>query len=106
MPIEGEAKERLLTFDRQKKIITLLLNHWDPPNVIVNSKKLSNITQMPNEVGWITYVKKVKQIPKFSSKIIHESFNNGHLFYLETKNDICFDYDLIEDLLPLQRLGR
>jgi hypothetical protein len=102
IPIEGEAKDRLLSIDKQKEIFHLLIDEWHPQNIIVNSKSLSGITQMPNEIGWMTYIKELKKIPDFKSKIIRKHFNGGHLFYLETKNSFCYDYDLMEELLPLR----
>ncbi|HMK19255.1 MAG TPA: Imm52 family immunity protein [Chitinophagaceae bacterium] len=104
LPIAEESKERLLKLDKQKAVISLLIKIWQPDSVVLNSNKLKDETGLINKIGWVTYFKNLNQIPKFSENIIHETLNNGHLYYLKTKNDICYDYDLINELLSLKKL--
>jgi hypothetical protein len=104
LPIAEESKERLLKLDKQKAIISLLIKIWQPDSVVLNSNKLKDETGLINKIGWITYFKNLNQIPKFSENIIHQTLNSGHLYYLKTENDICYDYDLINELISLKKL--
>jgi len=103
MPFEGAASDRLLHFDKIKEIITILIQKWDPEVVVLNSTELSNKLNVMNEVGWVTYRKKVKGKVKLSNKVIHDdNFLSGHLFYLNGHN--VYDYSLMDELVPITKI--
>jgi hypothetical protein len=104
IPSEGPARNRLLHFDKVKEIITLLVQNWDPDVVVLNSRELSNKLDVMNEIGWVTYRKKLKGRIKLSDKIVHESdFLGGHLFYLKTDNSLIYHYSLISEYQSLKK---
>ena len=104
LPYEGAAQDRLLRLDKVKGIMKLIIQNWDPDTMILKSGKLSDTLDTVNEVGWVTYVKKFNGRSKLGNKIIHENnFCGGHLFYLNTSNDLAYNYSLINELLPLKK---
>ena len=104
IPTEGTAKNRLLQFDKVKEIINLLIQKWNPDIIVLNSRELSNALDTTNEVGWVTYTKKLKGRVKLNDKVVHEEdFSGGHLFYLKTENDLAYDYSLMSHLLQLKK---
>jgi len=103
IPSEGVARDRLLNIEKIKKIIALLIQNWDPDMVVLNSRELSNKLDIMNEVGWVTYRKRLTGKPKLNDKVIHDSsFCGGHLFYLNSQN--VYDYDLIDNLVPITKV--
>ncbi|HEV7621009.1 MAG TPA: Imm52 family immunity protein [Flavisolibacter sp.] len=99
MPSDGRQKERLLSLVKQKELFDLLIKSWNPDNIILSSNRLKNEIGT-DEVGWITYYKLIRRIPKISDKIMYEKYSGGHLFYLANKNS--YDYHLVKELLPLK----
>jgi hypothetical protein len=82
IPTEGIARERLLQLDKVKEIIGLLIQNWNPDVVILNSRELSNALDTTNEVGWVTYTKKLKGRIKLSDKVVHEDSLWGGTFFI------------------------
>jgi len=104
IPSEGSARDRLLQLDKVKKILGLLIKIWNPDIVVLNSKELSTLLDTTNEIGWVTYVNRIKGIPKVSSKIVHEAnYYGGDLFYLKTNNGLIYDYSLMNEYLSLRK---
>ncbi|MEO7044423.1 MAG: Imm52 family immunity protein [Ferruginibacter sp.] len=99
IPTEGVQKERLLTFIKQKELVNLLIKSWQPDNVILSSSMLKSEIGT-DEVGWITYYKSIRRIPKIINKVIYEKYDGGHLFYLANKN--FYDHSLVNELLLLK----
>lgn len=99
MPTEGEQKERLLGLIKQKELVNLLIKSWEPDKIILSSNRLKNEIGT-DEVGWITYNKSLKRVPKISNKVIYEKHDRGHLFYLA--NGVSYDYSLAKELLPIK----
>ncbi|RFS18680.1 hypothetical protein DVR12_26915 [Chitinophaga silvatica] len=61
----------------------------------------SNIGGDVDGIGWVTYSRCIKRMPKFSPNLVHETKNNGHLFYLA--NWHSYDYSLINELRSLKK---
>jgi len=101
IPAEGEQKERLLKLIKQKELVNLLIKSWEPDNIVLSSSKLKSEIGT-DEVGWVTYYKSLRRIPKISDKVIYEKSNSGHLFYLA--NEASYDYSLAKKLLPLKEI--
>ena len=88
-----------------KAIMRLIIQNWDPDTMVLNSRKLSDALGTVNQVGWVTYLKKINRSSKLGNKIIHENnFVGGHLFYLDTTDDQAYDYSLINELLLLKNV--
>lgn len=104
LPIAEEPKERLLKLDKQKIIFSLLIKIWQPDTIVLNSNELKNKTRLVNEIGWITYVKNLKDYSQKNDKIIHEKLDNGDLFFLKLNDDISYNYDLMQELLVLKKV--
>ena len=82
----------------------MIIQNWNPEIVVLNSNELSNALGTTNEIGWVTYVKRVKGQYKVSSKIVHEpNYYGGDLFYLKTNNGLIYDYSLMNEYLLLKK---
>lgn len=101
MPTEGEKKESLLKLAKQRELVDLLVKSWDPDNIILSSNRLKSEIET-DEVGWITYYKLIKQVPKTNGNVVYEKYNDGHLFYLA--NDKSYDYNWAKELLMLKKI--
>ena len=95
IPYEGDAKDRLLKIDKAKKIISFLVEIWNPDYAVLTSHVLGNKLNVLNEIGWITYRKSIKRISKISDSIFHEESENGHWFFLKSEYDIAVANDLL-----------
>ncbi len=101
-PSLADSKERLFQINTVKQIIKILIEEWNPDKVVLNSSDLSNILNVFNDIGWVTYRKTIKKMLKINNKLIHEPILNGHLFYLKTEDGKAYDYSLINELLVLK----
>ena len=101
LPFEGAARERLLKSNKAKEIVKVLVEIWNPEYAVLSSEELNNRLDRANELGWITYRKVIPQIPN-AVKIVHEKYNEGHLFFLNGENS--YDYNIINDLLQINEL--
>lgn len=101
IPFEGTARERLLRLGKARLIISTLVEIWKPDYAVLTSRDLNDRLAIVNDVGWITYRKTIKQIPKISSKVVYEKANGGHWFYfsLESNN---YDSSIANELLPIK----
>lgn len=99
-PAEGNARERLLKLSAIKSLVAILTEIWNPDGVVLISKKLKQLLGTINEVGWVTFIHQPQITPNISSKVVHEEFNTGHLFYLDSL--IVNDYNLVKELLPIK----
>lgn len=98
IPSEGFARERLIKLDSFKRILSLLIQTWNPDIVILTSKELSTALDTTNKIGWVTYIKQLKNISKISSRLAHETnYYGGDLFYLKTNSGLIYDYSLIDE---------
>lgn len=97
IPYEGEARERILKPDIAKKIITTLVELWNPEYAVLTSHKLYDNLNVGNKVGWITYGKTIKNVPKIGGSFVYEKNEHGHLFCI--KNDEDYNLGLLSDLL-------
>lgn len=102
IPFEGAARERLLEPGKAKEIISILIEIWNPDYAVLASSELNNMLEIVNDIGWITYRKSLKRMPKISDKVIYEKFGNGHLFHLA--NESSYNYNLANELLPLKQV--
>lgn len=103
LPIEGEGKEKLLRLNKQRNIVNLLIKNWNPDNIILSSNKLKSEIGT-DEIGWITYYKRINQRPKIRFPLIYEKCEQGHLFYLQ--NETSYDYTSTKALVPLKTIIR
>ena len=111
VPAEGDARNRLLKIEKAKDIIALLVEIWNPDQVILNSREIRNMFEQEkgenvfdshNIIGWVTYVPHLNGSLPTDWNIVHDSdFHGGHLFYLKTNDNSVYDYDSMQDLLPL-----
>ena len=96
IPYEGPARQLLLQRTIVRKIITVLIQQWKPDSAILTSfhlgEKLGNI-------GWITYKKSLKRVPKSNLEIAYEKDAVGHWIYPVAES---FDEMVIEKLSPLK----
>ena len=105
IPSEGIARGRLLQIKKVKQTFDLIIEIWNPDYAVLTSRDLLEALDIMNEVGWVTYVKKLWRKPKISTKVLHEhDYLGGHLFYLNTTDDQAYDYSLINELLPLKNV--
>jgi hypothetical protein len=102
IPFEGAARERLLQVEKAKKIICVLVDIWTPDYSVLASSSLNNKLNVVNDIGWVTYYKSIRRIPKTSNKVVYEKYDSGHLFYLA--NEASYDYSLAKELLPLKEI--
>lgn len=101
IPSEGVARERLLQVEKAKKVLSILVDVWNPDYAVLMSHDLSEKLNTGNKIGWITYHKSIKQVPKLSSKIVYEKSNNGNWFYPVSDN---YDNNLADELLPIKEI--
>lgn len=94
VPSKGDAKERLLHVEKAKKILLLLVRIWAPEYAVLTSHELSSQLGVGNKIGWITYLKFIKQAPKLNNGINYENNELGIWFY---PNDI-YETGLIASL--------
>lgn len=100
LPFEGEASKRLLRLDKVKSIISIMIENWDPDNIILNSKRLANTFDTINEIGWVTYKKGIKSLAISTKNIIQEKFYHGYLFYLNSTQ--ILNYEMMSELQVLK----
>ncbi|RFS18652.1 hypothetical protein DVR12_27455 [Chitinophaga silvatica] len=102
LPYEGVAKDRLLEQKKVLAIMSILIDIWNPDNAVFSSEALrSNIGGDIDGIGWVTYSRCIKHMPKISPNLVHETKNNGHLFYLA--NGHSYDYSLLNELRSLKK---
>jgi hypothetical protein len=102
LPFEGAARGRLLESRKGKEILSILVDIWHPDYAVLTSQELNNRLNIVNDIGWITYRKSIACIPKTGDKVFHEKYDDGHMFYLVGNN--CYNYDLINELMPLKKI--
>ena len=103
MPVEGEARERLLRLEKIKLLIDVLVKNWRPERVVLVSQELKKTLHTVNEIGWVTYVANLNDRLKTSEKVVSEKFSDGYLFHLNLPNNKSYDYSLMHELLPLKK---
>jgi hypothetical protein len=103
IPFKGAARERLLEPAKVKEIMSILVEIWEPDYTVLTSDGLRDRMDAGNKIGWITYQKSIKRMPKISNKVVYEKCGIGHLFYLANKN-YYDDYSLTNELLPLKEV--
>jgi hypothetical protein len=101
IPYEGDSRERLLKFETAQSLIDIFVDAWQPDYAVLTSHELNNRLNIVNEFGWITYRRSIRNIPKFSNKVIYEKHLDGYLVYLANDSNYL-DYSLANELLPLK----
>ena len=87
LPYEGAAAERLLQKEVSKRILAILAKIWNPDYAVLTSHHLRDKLGVGNEIGWITYRKKIKKIPRLGQGVTYERDEFGHWFYSKTIGD-------------------
>ncbi len=103
VPYEGSSKERILQIEKAKAIINVLVELWKPDYAVLTSDNLRDKLNVGNNIGWITYRKSIKRVPRLNSKVVYEECGSGHLFSLNLKGD-CYNYNLISELTAIKEI--
>ena len=83
LPAEGPARTRLLQPEISRKILEIMVRTWNPDYAVLTSSFLRERLNVGNELGWMSYKKQIKTLPKLSGNINHENDALGHWFYLD-----------------------
>jgi hypothetical protein len=97
MPFIGLAKERLLSLEKAKALLSMLVELWNPDNAVLSSYYLNEQIKAINKVGWITFSRTIKQEKDQLNGIVAEKCGDGFLFYINS-TDKSYNYDRMNEL--------
>jgi hypothetical protein len=80
IPSQGYAGARLLQPEKSQRMLRMLVKTWNPDYAVLTSTELRDTLNLRNEVGWITFRRKMRRIPELGGSLTYERDEKGYWF--------------------------